>query len=288
MTNTVQYKGNQGSNVPNTIAGVFSPSIWSECPLEKLRDGRIPGAIFEQRDFTEWPLAPTLTTQIAYGKFKAFATSAGTIAPTASAFATTKPLGNVLAMTFDTDADDSASLAQAYPSFRLSGLTSNSGKLWFEAEVGLNVITTNGTAMFCGLAETDLWTLATGVPFNGGDAITNSAAAIGFRHMEDGLGTIDTCYSDRATSFSNIGDDEGTIAAATLVKFGMIYDPLETTNCIRFFQNGVELTTKVSRATLVALTNLDAAVLGFLFAACADTVDAGVAYLSQVRVAQIL
>ncbi len=283
---SVQYRGNQGSNTPNTMAGVFSPAIWSDCPVDALRNASIPGSIFEQRDFSEWPLTPTLTTQIAYGKFKAFATSAGTLAPTASIFTTTKPVGNVLAMTFDTDADDSASIAQAYPSFRMSGLSSNSGKLWFEAEVALNVITTDGTAMFVGLAETNLWTLATGVPFNAGDPITNSAAAIGFRHTEDGLGTIDTVYSDRATSFTNIGDDEGTIAAATLVKFGMIYDPLETTNCIRFFQNGIELATKVSRTTLVALTNLDAGILGFLFAACADTTDTGVAYLSQLRVAQ--
>lgn len=284
MTNgAVEYRGTGGSNVPNTIPGVFSPNIWSDCPLDKIRDGKIQGALFEMRDWSEWPLSPTLTTQIGHSKFKVFATSAGTMAPTALS---AKPIGNVLAITFDTDADDSASIAQSYPSFRMSGLTSNSSKLWFEAEIGVNVITTDGTAMFCGLAETNLWTLATGVPFNGGDAITNSAAAIGFRHTEDGLGTLDTCYSDRATSFTNIGDDEGTIAAATLTKVGMIYDPLDSARCIRFFQNGVELATAVSRSTLTGLTNLDAGVLGFLFAACADTVDTGIAYLSQLRVAQ--
>jgi hypothetical protein len=283
---SVRYKGNLSTNVPNTIAGVFSPSIWADCPVQRLRDAEVSGSLVEMRGFEEYPLAGTLTTQIGFSKFKVFATSAGTIAPVTT-FSTTKPVGNVLAFTFDTDADDSASLAQAYPSFRMSGLTSNSGKLWFEAEVGVNVITTNGTAMFCGLAETDLWTLATGVPFNAGDPITNSAAAIGFRHTEDGLGTIDTVYSDRATSFTNIGDDEGTIAAATLIKWGMVYDPKKTTDCVTFYQNGIPLATKLSAAALVALTNLDAGVLGFLFAACADTVDTGIAYLSQFRVAQL-
>ncbi len=280
MTNSVKYRGVLGSNTPNTTAGVFSPNIWHDCPMPQIRDGEIPGAYIEQQDWSSMPLTPTLTTQIAYGKYKAFATSAGTLAPAAL---TAKPIGNVLAATFDADADDSAAIAQAYPGFRMSGLTTNSGKLWFEAEVALNVITTNGTSLFVGLAETDLWTLATGVPFNAGDAITNSAAAIGFRHLEDGLGTIDTCYSDRATSFTNIGDDEGTIAAATLVKFGMIYDPLNTLRCVRFFQNGIELTTAMTRAALIALTNLDAGVLGVIFAGVADTVDTGIAYLSQWR-----
>lgn len=283
---SVKYRGNQGSNVPNTIAGVFSPSIWSDCPIDQLRNGEIAGSLFEMRDWSEYPLAGTLTTQIGHGKFKVFATSAGTIAPTASVFTTTKPIGNVLALTFDADADDSASIAQSYPTFRMSGLTSNSGKLWFEAEIGLNVITTDGTALFCGLAETNLWTLATGVPFNAGDAITNSAAAIGFRHLEDGLGVLGTCYSDRATSFTDVTASAGTIAAATLTKVGMVYDPLETNNCITFWQNGIKLSGTVSRSTLTGLTNLDAGVLGFLFAACADTVDTGVAYLSQLRVAQ--
>jgi hypothetical protein len=286
MSNTVKYRGPLGSNAPNTIAGVFSPNLWANVPLERLRNAEIQGSLFEKRDWSDYPLAGTLTTQIGFDRFKVFATSAGTIAPTASVFATAKPLGNVLAMTFDTDADDSASIAQSYPSFRMSGLTTNSGPLVIEAEVAQNVITTNGTAWFCGLAETDLWTLATGVPFNGGDAITNSAAAIGWRHLEDGLGVLGTCYSDRATSFTDVGASDGTIAAATLTKVGMVYDPLEATKCVRFFQNGIEQANYITRAALVALTNLDAGVLGFLFAACADTVDAGVAYLSQLRVAQ--
>ncbi len=284
MTNgSVEYRGTGGSNVPNTIPGVFSPNIWTGMRINDLRNGRIQGALFEMRDWSEYALAGTLTTQIGFGKFKVFASTGGTLAPTMLA---AKPVGNVLKGLFDTDADNSISIAQAYPSFRLSGLTTTSGKLAFEAEVAVNVITTNGTSMFCGLAETDLFTLADAVPLNAGDPTDASGAMIGFRHLEDGLGTVDTCYNDRATSLTNIGDDEGTIAAATLVKWGMIYDPLEATRCVRFFQNGIELPTAMTRAALVALTNLDAGALGFLFASCADTVDAGIVYISQLRVAQ--
>ncbi len=282
-----QYRGNFGSNYANTVEGQYSPFIWGDCPWEQVRDKVIPGSYFEIKP-EYFPLAGTQTTQIAHSNLKLFATSDGTIAPV-SAINSVERVGAVLALTAGTTSDnESLSIAQSYPSFLLSGLTSNSGPLWAEWEMGVSTILVNTIGFFAGLAETDLWTLATGVPFNAGDAITNSASAIGFRKGEDALGVVDTVLSDRATSFTNIGDDETSIAANTLVKYGMMYDPADADRCVRFFKNGVELTTALSRSTLTGKTNLDANALGFLLAViCDSAADATKVYLSMARVCQL-
>jgi hypothetical protein len=289
MNSNVKYRGNQGSNVPNTVAGVFSPSIWHDCPLSRIRNGEVQGSFIETVNWTtDFPLAGTQTTQIAHGKYKVFATADGTVAPV-SAINSVEKFGGALKFTAGTTSDnESLSVAQSYPSFRMSGTTTDSGKLWFEAEIAISSIATNTIGFFLGLAEVELWTLATGVPFNAGDAITNSASAIGFRKEEDGLGVVDSVYSDRATSFTNIGDAEGSMAANTLIKYGLVYDPLETTNCVTFWENGVKLTTALSRSALVALTNLDANALGIMFSQINDaSADAVASYITRWRCFQL-
>lgn len=285
MPNYLRHRGNQGTNAPNTQRGP-SPYLWADCPVsEILHDPSLGAYLYD--DFKDFPLTGTQTTQIAHGRWKVFATTGSSVAPV-SAVNSVELQGGALAFSTDTD-NDSASLAQSYPSFLLSGLTTTSGKLWFEGEVAVNTIATNGIGFFFGLAETEQWTLATGVPFNGGDAITNSAAAIGFRKEEDGLAVVDTVYSDRATSFTNVGDAEGTLTAAyTFTKYGMIYNPDDADGTVRFYQNGIELASKLTNAQLLALTNLDANAVGVLFAHIADSAGTtGASYLRWVRVAQL-
>ena len=285
---SVKYRGNQGSNIPNTIARSYSPNIWADCPLDDIRNGVLPGAWIEKNGWSTFPLAGTQTTQIGFDDYKLFATADGTIAPV-SAINSVECIGAPLAFTCGTTSDnESLSLAQSYPSFLLSGLTTNSGKLWFEAEIAVSSIATNTIGFMLGLAETEQWTLASGVPFNAGDAITNAASFIGFRKEEDGLGVVDTVFSDRATSFTNIGDAEGSMAANTLIKYGMVYDPKQTDDCIRFYENGVQLTTEMSNSTLTGKTNLDANALGVIAAVIADSAaDAVKFYLSRWRCFQL-
>ena len=111
---------------------------------------------------------------------------------------------------------------------------------------------------------------------------------IGFRIEEDGLGVIDTVYNDRATSFTNIGDTEGgTPTAFTFRKLGMYYDPRESTNCVRFYADNVELSSKLSNS-LTGTTNLDANPLGFMAAWCADSAGTSfIGYLKWVAVCQL-
>lgn len=289
MLNPVGWKRNsptRSSDDEFATLQAASPAIWEDCPWLAIQENPALGRVFFD-DFTGLPLAGTQTTQIGFGQYKVFNTGSGTVSRV-SAVNSAEVFGGALSIALDTD-NDSGSLAQAYPSFRLSGDKSTSGKLWCEFVYAQNSIATNMAAVFMGLAETELWTLATGVPFNGGDAITNSASAIGFRIEEDGLGVIDTVYSDRATSFTNIGDTEGgTLAANTFRNLGFVYDPNESERCIRFFANNVELTTAVSKTTLTGLTNLDANALGLIIACCADTGGTSFAgYLKSWRVAQL-
>jgi hypothetical protein len=250
-----------------------SPAIWYDCPWESINNGEV-GGVTHFNDFDSLPLAGTLTTQIAYDRYKIFATSAGTIAPSLTAH--------------------SASLAQAYGSYKTSGDKTTSNKLWFECRLAVSTsgIVTNRLGWMVGLAEVDLWTLATGVPFssNTGAAITNSAAFVGFNHASADTTQIHTAYSDRATSFTEVGTNQGVLAANTFTNLGFIYDPFysDNTKRIRFFQDNVELTTGVTQTLLTGFTNLNANSLGLIFASVGGSATSSdSAYLQWWRSAQL-
>jgi hypothetical protein len=264
----------------------YSNGLWKDAPdLAILKINPTLGWYIDD-DFTDFPLAGVQTTEIGHGKYKVFCTTAGKVEPVSTVNSVVKP-GGVLSMLADSD-NDSASIAQAYPTFFLSGDPATSGKLWMEARMAISSIANNGIGFMLGLAETTLWTLATGVPFNGGDAITNSASFIGFRKEEDGLGVLDTVYSDRATSFTNIGDAASSMLANTFIKLGMKYDPTNAAACVTFWVNGTQLTTVLSRAALVAMTNLDANALGIIFAMVADSGGTAIRpYIDMWRVIQV-
>lgn len=242
--------------------------FWSNCPATgSVKDARRCCGFHD--DFELFPLIGTQTTQIGHGRYKVFNTGAGTVVPV-SAVNSVETAGGILSIALDTD-NDSGAIAQAYPCFLLPG-TSDGKRLWAEARIARSTIAVSTLGFMFGLAETEQWTLATGVPFNGGDAITNAASFVGFRAEEDGLGVVDTVFSDRATSFTNIGDTEGgTMAANTFVNLGIYYDPTQEDKAIRFYVNGVQTTTPMTLAQLLAKTNLDANALGLIFACVADS-----------------
>lgn len=263
-----------------------SPAIWGQVPFQRMLTDRSLGIAFHD-DFQDLPIAPTLTTEIAFGKYKAYAAAGCTISRV-SAVASTEVAGGALSIGTDTD-NDEAAIGQAYASYLLSGLKTNSGKLAFECCYAQNSIVTNLASTFFGLAEADAITFAANTPMNSGDAITNTWSGIGFRIEEDGLGVVDTVYTDRATSFTNVGDTEGgTLAANTFKNFGFVYDPYETDNCVTFYVDNVPCTTRLSRSTLTGLTNLDANSLCLMWAVAADSAGTSFAgYMKWWRVAQM-
>jgi hypothetical protein len=266
-------------NLQTITAGRLSPNLWHDCPRDAIRQD--PGrGIFFYDDFNDLPLVPTLTTQIGYGKYKAYAASGCSIARVDTVNSVVM-MGGPLSISMDTD-NDEAAIAQAYPGYLMSGLTTTSNKLWFECEYAQNSIATNMAATFFGLGSADAITFAANTPMNSGDAITNDWYGIGFRIEEDGVGVVDTVYTDGATSFTNIGDTEGgTMVANTFAKYGFTYDPTKTSDCITFYKNNLPLTTKLSKAALVALTNLDANPLSIMWAVAADS--AGTSFAGYMK-----
>lgn len=285
MTLAVRVKGNLGS--ADTNRGP-SPNIWGDCPILSILEGTIAGTMLID-DFEDYPLIATQTTEINHGRYKVFNTGSGTVVGVSTVNSVELGKG-ILDFAVDT-ADDSGSMAQSYPSFLL---TSTAGKLWFEARLCYTPqpsATGNGIGWFLGIAETELWTLASGVPFNAGDAITNSASGIGFRHEEDDiLGYVDTVYTDRATSFTEVKAAAATNATAyTMMKLGIVFDPnAVAAERIKFYANNLELSDKMTNTVLAALTNLDANAVGPIFAVVADSAGtSGHVYLDWWRCVQL-
>ncbi len=250
-----------------------SPAIWKDCnwlDMERAdlsRLGQGPAPFFD--DFTKLPLAPTLTTQIAYGQYKAFATSSSTI--TAVSAVNSVDLGGGIAQFLVDASTHSASLGDSYPGpYKITGDPATSDKLWFECRIALGLITTLHAGLFVGLAETSLFTLATAVPFtsNAGTAIDASGAMIGFNKTAAQTSLMHTVTSDRATSFTVVGSGEVTgVAANVFTKLGILYDPrARDGRNVRFFQDNVECATALKNSDITTSTNLKANSLGLLIA----------------------
>ncbi len=264
-----------------------TPIIWADCPVADIQENPTKG-FHVYDDFLNIGLVPTETTQIAYPPYKVYATTGAVVGPVQTINSVI--LGNGGVMGFVNNADnDGKSLAQPYPHAYMTGSKANGGKLWFECQIAISSIVTNMIGWFVGLAETDKWALSATIPFNAASAsLNNGAAAIGFFGDEDGLGVYQSVVSDRATSFTAINATLGTLAAYTFVKLGMVYDPNETADCVKFYVNGVLDATRYTNANIVATTNLKANALGMIMATIADSaVSTNAMYLRWWRLAQL-
>ncbi len=266
----------------------WSPAIWDKVPYDQIKNGEVDGIAFSD-DFESMPLIGTQTTQIGYDKYKVFATAGNAVTPGHSVNSV-DTFGGILAFTHGASGE-SASLAQAYPAFKLSGDKTKDGRLAFEVRIAVKSVLTNRNGFFVGLGETDLFTLATAVPFssNAGNP-TNGGSLLGFHRLGAGTTIIDAAYTDRATSFTNVNTTAGeaTMAAFTFTKLGFVYDPTDTVKVIRFFQDNVELASGITPATWKALTNANANCLGLMAATVGGSaVSTDAIYLDWWRCAQL-
>ncbi len=266
---TVEFPSQPTADTSRTA----SRTIWKDCPYDQIANGEKDGIAFMD-DFNALPLTPTLTTQIAYGQYKAFAASSNTIINVGSINSVAAPGGNLQLLDGAAASADNIAIAQAYPSYYMSGLTATSDKLWFECRVAISSLVANHGAFFVGLGESNLFTLAGTVPWssNTGLAITNGGSLIGFKTqmLNTIAGQVNVVISDRATSFTFQGAstaaDATMTAAFAFIKLGMVYNPRDRdSKQVRFFANGVEITAGVTAAQLTATTNLKANPLGLMF-----------------------
>lgn len=295
----ITYEANLGGTLAQRQ---MSPAIWGGaggCPWSAIAEGSIPGMIWYD-DFSHWSNNPalTLTTVVAVGDYQAFATSGCTIPRVMSINSVLVP-GGAIALTMDSTTAHSATVAMPWGPFTMTGSTTNSGKLWFEACIGVSTIATNTDGFFVGLAETGTATAyATAVPFtsNTGTAISNSQSMIGFNMTTTGVGQMKTVYSDRATSFTAVGaTDAALLSNYVFTRVGFIYDPTASGTvstspsscCVQFFQDNVLLANGITNATIVGLTNLNANGLGPIISAINGSSGGGVVYLKWWRCAQL-
>ena len=285
------------ANLVANTARQFSPSIWADCPISDLKANPTKGLFFFD-DFDSNPLIGTQTTQIGYSTYKVFATANAAVTPVSTV--NSVEIGNGIAAFTHAADNDSASLAQAYPAFMLSGSTSTSGKLWFECRIAVKSLLTLRNGFLVGLGESDLFTLATAVPFNADAAVpTNGGSFIGFNKWEivsttaaattSLPGGINTSRTDRATSFTQIQADAAIMSAAfTFIKLGMVYDPYNTAKAVRFFADNLELSSYITPTQLAATTNLKANAVGLIIASvAAASVSTDATYLDWWACAQM-
>ena len=288
----VQYKGNQGTNVPNTSRGP-SPYLWTDCPVDGLLNQTVDGVYFYD-DFIDFGIPGTQTTEINLGRYKVFASTGGNWAvDTLPHAANTSNIGGVISVANDA-AGEQATLGTAACPFYLTTDSASVGKLWFEARIATTGIATDCAQLFVGLCENNAGAFAGGLPLGDANATSATPAMIGWVRLEDGLGVLGTYYQDHATSWTAIQASSGTIAANTWTKVGFTFDPTDTLYPLKFYQNGVLVLTtanvpaSITKATLAATTHLDAKGLGPCIATYADAQGTtNYLYLDWWRCAQI-
>lgn len=264
----------------------YSPAIWDDCPLSSIREGSIDGTIFED-DFVDYNLPATQTTVVTQGRYKAYCATAGQWITDYMPHSTTAGTGGgIISGLCDSDGDSMAIGTQACPFILTSTM---SGKLWFEARIATTSILTNMGQLFCGLSENRSQTYSATVPLGNADATESSGAMIGFNRLEDGLGVLNTSYSDHASVWTDIGAAaNSTLAANTWIKLGMKFEPKgDPLRAVRFFVDNVECSAAMTRAALLATTYLDIACLGPCLAFYADSAGtADYVYIDRWRCVQ--
>lgn len=259
---TVQYAKSLSADTWRKPSG----SIWGDCPMEAIERG---DGHYISDDFTTFSKPGTQTSELQLGPVKVYNTGSGAVITDSFPNGTPGYPGGVISMLCDTAGDQSVIATHACP-FSLS-TSGSAGKLWFEARIAVTSIATNMTHVFVGLGNSGDVTLGAAIPLADANATGTAVALLGWTRLEDGLGVLNTSYTDEAASYTHVETSAGSIAANTFVKLGFVFDPIRTSDCVTFFVNGVPTTTPMTRATLAALTHLDNSNLGPIFAQFADS-----------------
>jgi hypothetical protein len=226
MSNRVVYRGNQGSNVPNTGRGA-SPYVWADLPPDIHIDNNV--GLFFRDDFIN-PYLTTPTTQGVWPPYKAFTSTGGTLLPATPAW------GGILTLGSDGD-DEGASIMSVGTPFQIS---LSHGKFWFEARVKVDTIADTKYDMFVGMAEAI--TLSATVPITATAGAMADVNFVGFHRLGTDGDKFDTRYKADGVTAVTVGADAYTLVADTYVKVGMKFDPAD--GYLRFYFNGVEAADK--------------------------------------------
>lgn len=190
-----------------------SPGVWGDCPLEAIRNGRIPGIIFED-EFVHGGLitSPTTSAALVGLPYSGFGDTGSTITYA-------DELGGAIKLLSDGTDNDATQLFSLSHCFQ-AGLTK--GRMWFEARIKPSNITSTGLGWFVGLADATAKTTAV--------VLTATASAladlnlIGFHSLDTDTGDVKPCYKANTVAAVDLETVADAAAAATYIKLGFKKD----------------------------------------------------------------
>lgn len=280
MLNPIYYGSNLGS--ADTSRGP-SKAIWNKFPvMEVIADPNRGIHFFD--DFNEFGLPGTQTTEINLGRYKVYNTGSTKVAQ-ASTLNSAEVADGMISITTDTAGDQGVIGTHGCP-ILLS--TTTRGQMFFEARVATTSVSTNDGQLFVGLCESDTVTYGAAIPLADANATASTCAMVGFNRLEDGLKVLNTSYADRAATWTDVQASAGSFTAEyTWIKLGMIFDPDNSSRCLRFFVDGIECSSAMTKSALAALTYLDAVALGPCAAVFADSGAAAALHIDWWRYGQL-
>lgn len=225
MTNTVQYRGTLGSNVPNTGSGA-SPNIWSDCKWNLIDAGIVNGVQFFDH-FAHGGIITSPTTVASLGSgtgWSGFGSSGSTIT-----WDDAQGGGIVLA---ETTVDEGVVLTHDQHAYVLSNVA---GNFFWEARIKLLLTATTENSWVAGLMDTTAVTAI--VPLTAAGAVAD-VNFVGFHKPEANTTAYDTSYKADGVTLVEVNSDVGAIADATYFKVGM--KMLAKDHVLRFYINGIE------------------------------------------------
>lgn len=277
MDSTVQPAGANSS-------AAWSGSIWQDCPVQAIRDGQTPGALWEKTFNTE-PITPP-TTEGNWGDMAFFSDTGGT------ATADTTEVGGGVAIGSDGD-NEGASMRTVIVPFKLI-LTG--GDFWAEWRMLTSTITDTKHNIFCGLMENTA--LSAIVPITAAGALADKNL-VGFQRPETartvagtGGAIMNAVYKCDGVTAVTVQSDAATLVAATYTNLGLKFVPKRNVGpglgYLYWYQDGVKVAQK--QVPSAAGTDFPNDInLGFVFAVLnATAATPGTSTIKKVRMAQLL
>lgn len=263
----------------------WSPGVWYDCPYFAIKDGELPGAVFDF-DFDTLPKTPA-TTEGNFGLFTQFSDAGGFINAGTG-------VGGEWVIGSDGD-NEGASIRSRSTPFKI---IRTGKKLWFEARVKTSTVADSKNGFLLGLIQDVAFTATMPITAAGAIADTN---LVGFRKDEADGDQIDCVYkADGVTAVTVQADALPTaLVADTYVKLGMVFEPSispfvqDPTNAgttkynLTFLVNGIKVATKQIPAAAGTDFPNDVS-MGFFFACLNATASTpGDNTIDKVRIAQL-
>lgn len=268
MGQASKYSGNP---VQGNTDAIPSAALWSQVDAER----ETPGIWNHQwTDFEDLPYTSESipTTVDPYQGLRVFSSTGGL-------FTAVDENGGVRKLGSDGD-DEGSSVSRGIYPFKI---IVDDGELVFEARVKSSTIADTKHGFFLGLIE-DVAPTAI-LPIAAAGTLSDNNL-VGFHRLEGDGDKVDTVYKANTVTAVTVQADAATLVADTYIKLGMVFNR-GNDNTLRYYSNGVELTTSKLIPSAAGTDFPNDVRLGWIFAVLnATATTPGDASIDWIRVAQ--